>query len=69
MSIKDMPQDKIVRIFAGTFVIISVTLGYFHSPYWFLFTIFVGLNLIQSAITGFCPLCKVLSALGFKKCS
>lgn len=65
---KPSPQDKIVRIAAGTFVILSVALGYFVSEYWFLFTIFVGLNLIQSAITGFCPLCKILAALGVKSC-
>lgn len=65
---KPSPQDKIVRIAAGTFVILSVALGYFISPYFFLFTIFVGINLIQSAITGFCPLCKILSALGIKSC-
>lgn len=65
---KPLPQDKIIRVVAGIFVIVSVALGYYHSPYWFLFTIFVGLNLIQSAFTGFCPLCKILSALGVKSC-
>ncbi|MCX7771121.1 MAG: DUF2892 domain-containing protein [Proteobacteria bacterium] len=65
---KPSGQDKIVRIVAGIFIIISVALGYFHSPYWLLFTVFVGLNLIQSAITGFCPLCKILSALGIREC-
>ncbi len=65
---KPLTQDKIVRIAAGSFVIISVALGYFVSPYWFLFTVFVGFNLIQSAITGFCPLCKILTALGVKSC-
>ncbi len=66
--VKPSPQDKIIRVVAGAFVIISVVLGYYYSPYWFLFTIFVGLNLIQSAFTGFCPLCKILSALGIKSC-
>lgn len=65
---KPSSQDKIIRVVAGTFIILSVILGYFHSPYWFLFTIFVGLNLIQSAFTGFCPLCKILTALGRKEC-
>jgi len=65
---KPSPQDKIVRIAAGSFVILSVALGYFVSAYFFLFTIFVGLNLIQSAITGFCPLCKILAAFGVKSC-
>lgn len=62
-------QEKIIRIVAGTFIILSVGLGYFHSPYWFLFTIFVGLNLIQSAITGFCPLCKILKIFGKNECN
>jgi hypothetical protein len=65
---KPSKQDKIIRVVAGTFIIVSVALGYFHSPYWFLFTIFVGLNLIQSAFTSFCPLCKILNALGIKEC-
>lgn len=65
---KPAPQDKIVRIAAGTFIIISVALGHFFSPWWLLFTIFVGLNLIQSAITGFCPLCKILALFGIKSC-
>jgi len=65
---KPSSQDKIIRVVAGIFIILSVALGYFHSPYWFLFTIFVGLNLIQSAFTGFCPLCKILAALGIKEC-
>ncbi len=65
---KPSKQDKIIRVVAGIFIIISVLLGYFHSHYWLLFTIFVGLNLIQSAFTGFCPLCKILYALGIKEC-
>lgn len=65
---KPSPQDKIIRVVAGIFVIISVALGHYHSPYWLLFTVFVGLNLIQSAFTGFCPLCKILAAFGIKSC-
>jgi hypothetical protein len=51
-----MKMEDIIRAFAGTFVLVSVALGYFYSPYWFLFTAFVGLNLLQSAFTHFCPL-------------
>ena len=51
-----MTVENKIRAFAGSFVLISLTLGYFYSPYWFLFTAFVGLNLLQSAFTHFCPL-------------
>ena len=50
-----MTLENSVRLLAGTLVTISVTLGYFVSPYWFLLTAFVGINLIQSSFTKFCP--------------
>ena len=65
-----MTIDRYLRLFAGFYVMLSVALGYYLSPYWFLFTGFVGLNLFQSAFTGFCPLelilrrCGVSSAAG-----
>jgi hypothetical protein len=49
---------------AGTFVLISLALGYFVNPYWFLFTAFVGVNLLQSSITCFCPLEIILEKTG-----
>ena len=49
-------MENIIRRFAGVFVLGSLTLGYFVSPYWFLFTAFVGLNLLQSSFTNWCPL-------------
>ena len=55
-----MTVDRIIHMVAGTFVLGSVTLGWFVSPYFFLFTAFVGFNLLQSSITGFCPLEKIL---------
>ena len=55
-----------LRLIAGIFVLISVTLGYFYSPYWFLFTIFVALNLIQSAFSKWCPMITVLRKMGVK---
>lgn len=55
-----MCNDTIVRRFAGTFILISVALGAFVSPLWLLFTAFVGLNLLQSSFTGFCPLERIL---------
>jgi len=58
-----MPVESAVRAMAGVLVLASLALGYFVSPWFFLFTAFVGLNLFQSAFTGFCP-----AALLFKKC-
>ncbi|MFZ5622957.1 MAG: YgaP family membrane protein [Gemmatimonadota bacterium] len=56
--------DMLVRRFAGVFVLISLALGWWVSPYWFLFTAFVGLNLLQSSFTRFCPLEIVLRKAG-----
>ncbi|HEX5277021.1 MAG TPA: DUF2892 domain-containing protein [Fluviicoccus sp.] len=56
-----------LRIVAGFFVMLSVALGYFVNPAWFLFTAFVGLNLFQSGFTGWCPMVWFLGKLGFKK--
>ncbi len=53
-------------IFAGTVILLSLALSQLHSPYWLLLTAFVGLNLLQSAFTGFCPLAIILKRLGFK---
>ncbi len=57
-----MCSDHIIRRFAGTFVLASLALGVFVNPLWFLFTAFVGLNLLQSSFTNFCPLEKMLGA-------
>ena len=51
-----MCSDNVIRRFAGTFILASLALGWLVSPLWFLFTAFVGVNLIQSSFTGFCPL-------------
>jgi hypothetical protein len=59
-----MSLERWIRLFAGAFVVVSVTLSYLHSPYWLLFTLFVGVNLFQSALTGICPLESILRALG-----
>ncbi|PIP39015.1 MAG: sulfurtransferase [Desulfobacterales bacterium CG23_combo_of_CG06-09_8_20_14_all_51_8] len=55
----------ILRI-AGSFVLVSLLLAHFHSAYWLWFTAFVGANLVQSTFTGFCPMAKILKALGVK---
>ncbi|MCF3652503.1 YgaP family membrane protein [Synoicihabitans lomoniglobus] len=60
-----MKTESFIRIFAGVFTLISVALAHFVSPWWLLFTCFIGLNLIQSALTGFCPPTFVLNKLGW----
>ena len=62
-----MNIDKAVLAFAGCLVLVSVALGYYVSPYWLLLTAFAGLNMLQSAFTGFCPAALVFKALGFRK--
>ena len=57
-------MERIIRGLAGTFVTVSVILGYFISPYWFLFTLFVGLNLFQSAFTKWCLAEQIIAKLG-----
>jgi fatty acid desaturase len=59
-----MNIDRAVFLFAGLMVLVGLTLAYFVSPYWILLTVFVGLNLFQSGITGFCPLAIILKKLG-----
>jgi len=55
-----MYRERIVRLVAGTFILVSLALGLLHSPYWFIFTGFVGLNLFQSALTGWCLMDNIL---------
>ena len=67
-----MTIERIIRIMAGFFVLLSLALGYHSSPIfvseWVLaFTAFVGLNLLQSGFTGFCPPEKLLTKLGVKR--
>ncbi len=61
-----MDLNQWLRAIAGVFVLVSIALGHFASPYWFLFTAFVGLNLFQSAFTRWCPMMSVLRGLGVK---
>jgi hypothetical protein len=55
-----MMLEQALRLIAGFFVLLSVLLGYYVSPYFFLFTGFVALNLMQSAFTNWCPVMVVL---------
>jgi hypothetical protein len=59
-----MKMEMIIRRFAGAFVLASLLLAKYHSPYWLWFTAFVGFNLLQSSFTGFCPLEIILGKLG-----
>lgn len=59
-----MTVERGLRLLAGTFVLISLTLGYWVSHYWFLLTAFVGLNLFQSGLTDWCPAMTILRKLG-----
>ncbi|WP_212747635.1 YgaP family membrane protein [Fodinibius saliphilus] len=58
------PMEKVIRRLAGAFVTISVLLGYYVSPYWFLFTLFVGVNLFQSSFTNWCLAEQILAKVG-----
>jgi hypothetical protein len=61
-----MDINRWVRLIAGTFVLATLALGYLVSPWWYLFTAFVGLNLFQSAFTNWCPMITFLRKLGVK---
>lgn len=63
-----MKMEQIIRAVAGCFILLSLALGYLHSPYWHLFTAFVGLNLLQSAFTKWCLMEDILSKFGIEKC-
>ena len=66
-----MTSWQIVRLAAGTFILLSLALGIpgspvFVSPWWLASTAFVGANLFQASFTGFCPLASILKKLGLK---
>ncbi len=61
-----MTIDRIVMAVAGSFILLSLALAYWHSPNWLWFTAFVGANLLQAAFTGFCPMAIILKRLGVK---
>ncbi|MGA9335600.1 MAG: DUF2892 domain-containing protein [Rudaea sp.] len=61
-----MTIERIVLAFAGGMITLSVILVCLVSSWWLLLTLFVGINLLQSAFTGFCPLAKILAAFGAK---
>lgn len=61
-----MTLDAAVLRFAGVMVLLSVLLTAYVSPLFVWFTVFIGLNLLQSSFTGFCPAAKVFRAMGVK---
>ncbi|MGB3389033.1 MAG: DUF2892 domain-containing protein [Pseudaminobacter sp.] len=61
-----MTLDRAVMMFAGFMVLVSLALGFYVSPWWFLLNAFVGLNLLQASLTGFCPAAMDFRKLGVK---
>ncbi len=62
-----MKIDEWLRAVAGTFVLVSLALGHWVHPGFYLFTAFVGANLLQSAFTRWCPMISILRALGVRE--
>jgi hypothetical protein len=63
-----MTVESMLRLIAGLFVAVSVLLGMFVHPYFLWFTVFVGLNLFQSAFSGWCPMMSILRRAGVPDC-
>ena len=63
-----MHVERLLRLIAGSFILLSLALSQLHSPYWLYFTAFVGLNLFQSAFSNWCPMMTFLKAFGVKPC-
>lgn len=61
-----MTVDRAVMMFAGFMVLLSLGLGFYVSPYWYLLNAFVGVNLMQASVTGFCPAAMIFRALGVR---
>jgi len=61
-----MSVDRYLRMIAGVFVWLTLALGYWVNPNWYLFTAFVGLNLFQSAFTNWCPMMTILRKFGVR---
>ncbi len=65
-SMRTMKVTNWVHVIAGIFILVSLALGYWVSPWWFWFTAFVGLNLFQYGFSGFCPLAIILRRCGVR---
>lgn len=62
-----MTVERSLRIIAGAFIVASVALGWWVSPWFYLFTAFVGLNLFQSGFTNWCPMITILRKAGLEE--
>jgi hypothetical protein len=60
-----MTVERAVRLLAGGMVLVSLALAHWFSPYWLWLTVFVGLNLLQSAFTNWCPAMSIFKWMGF----
>ena len=63
-----MTMERYIRLIAGTFILASLALGYWVSPWFFLFTAFVGANLLQSSMTKWCLMEDILHKFGIQRC-
>ena len=63
-----MTVERGVRLMAGVMILASLALAYYVSHYWLWLTVFVGLNLLQSAFTNWCPMVWILARLGLRPC-
>ncbi|MBW2734460.1 MAG: DUF2892 domain-containing protein [Deltaproteobacteria bacterium] len=61
-----MSLDRIIFLFAGSFILVSILLAHFVSPHFLWATVFVGANLLQASLTGFCPLATILKRVGIR---
>lgn len=59
-----MTMERKIRLIAGTLILVSLSLGYWVNPFWYLFTVFIGVNLIQSSVTQWCLMEDILRATG-----
>ena len=64
-----MTVERSLRLIAGFFILLSLALGYWVSPWFYLFTAFVGLNLFQSGFTNWCPMMAILRRAGLRRAS
>ncbi|MFN7543740.1 MAG: DUF2892 domain-containing protein [Acidobacteriota bacterium] len=61
-----MNVERLLRLIAGTFILISLALAHYFDPSWYWFTAFIGANLLQSAFTNWCPMMTILRKIGVK---
>ena len=63
-----MTIERYLRIIAGFFILFSLAMAKIYSPFWLLFTAFIGLNLFQSGFTNWCPMFAILEKIGIPSC-